>query len=132
MKRRLQTLARVVEVKEQQRRSAEWHLARLRQQELTLLEDQRAVIAALNAEQPLHGLFVEMMARQLRASSEKLTALRRGIELRAAELQGQTSQLKQAESMLRDATRAHDRVAEWKELSEVIEAAMARDDASLP
>ena len=132
MKKRLQNLTRIVEVKEHQRRAAEWRLARLRQQELALLEDQRSVIAALNAEQPLHGLFVEAMARHLRAASEKLEVLRRSMEIRAAEVAAQTSQLRQAERLLRDAARQHDRAAEWKELEHVIDATMARGDASLP
>ena len=128
----MQTLARIVEVKEHQRRAAEWRLARLRQEELAVQEDQRSVIAALNADQPLHGLFVETMARYLRAASEKLDALRRAIDLQAAELEDQTSQLKQAERLSRDSTRQHDRAVERKELSEMIDAALARGDASLP
>ena len=128
----MQTLARIVEVKEHQRRAAEWRLARLRQEELVIVEDQRSVIAALNADQPLHGLFVETMARHLRAASEKLDALRRAIDLQAAELEDQTSQLKQAERLSRDSTRQHDRAVERKELSEMIDAALARGDASLP
>lgn len=128
----MQTLARIVEVKEHQRRAAEWRLARLRQEELAVQEDQRSVIAALNADQPLHGLFVETMARHLRAASEKLDALRRAIDLQAAELEDQTSQLKQAERLSRDSTRQHDRAVERKELSEMIDAALARGDASLP
>ena len=132
MKKRLQTLARIVEVKEHQRRAAEWRLARLRKEELNVLEDQRSVIAALNADQPLHGLFVETMARHLRAASEKLDVVRKSIELRAAELETQTGQLKQAERLLRDAARQHNRSAEWKELADVIDASVARGDASLP
>ena len=132
MKKRLQNLMRIVEVKEHQRRAAEWRLARLRQQEVALLEDQRSVIGALNADQPLHGLFVETMARHLRVASEKLEVLRRSIEIRAVELEAQSSQLKQAERLLRDATRQHDRATEWKELEHVIDATMTRGDASLP
>lgn len=132
VRKRLQNLTRIVEVKEHQRRAAEWRLARLRQQELALLEDQRSVIAALNADQPLHGLFVETMARHLRAASEKLEVLRRSIEIRASELEAQSIQLKQAERLLRDAAREHSRATEWKELEQVIDARMARGDASLP
>lgn len=132
MKKRVQNLTRIVEVKGHQRRAAEWRLARLRQQELALLEDQASVISALNAEQPLHGLFVATMARHLRISSEKLEAVRRSIALRAAEVEAQTIQLKQAERLLRDAVRQHGRAVEWKELEHVIDATIARGDASLP
>ena len=132
MRKRLQTLTRIVEVKEHQRRSAEWRLARIRKQQQIELENQLSVIAALNAEQPLHGLFVANMARHLRALDERLDALRRAEERQAAELGRQTMQLKQAERMQRDAARQESRAREWKDLSEVIEATLARDDASLP
>jgi hypothetical protein len=132
VQKRLQTLTRIVEVKEHQRRSAEWRLARLRRQKQTVLEDQESVIAALNADQPLHGLFVENMARHLRVLDERLEALRRAEERLVAELERQTIQLKQAERMQTEAARQESRAREWKELSEVIEAALARDAASLP
>jgi serine phosphatase RsbU (regulator of sigma subunit) len=129
---RLAKLARIVEVKEHQRRSAEWRLGRLRQQESVVLEDQRTLIAALNEEQPLHGLFVETMAKHLGALSQRLETLRQAQARQVAELETQTGQLRQAERMLLDVTRRQSRADEWKELSEVIDAALARDDASLP
>jgi hypothetical protein len=132
LKNRLAKLARIVEVKEHQRRSAEWRVGRLRQQESVVLEDQRTLIAALNEDQPLHGLFVETMARHLGALSQRLDALRQAQALQVAELEGQTSQLRQAERMMLDVTRRQSRADEWKELSDVIDAALARDDASLP
>jgi hypothetical protein len=132
LKNRLAKLARIVEVKEHQRRSAEWRLGRLRREEAGVLQDQRTLIAALNEDQPLHGLFVETMARHLGVLSQKLDALRQAQALQTAELQTQTGQLRQAEHMLEDTSRKQARADEWKELSEVIDAALARDDASLP
>jgi len=132
MRKRLQTLQRIVEVKEHLRRSAEWRLARLTRDELALLEDQRSVIAALNADQPLHGLFVEAMARSLRSTSEKLDRVRSAQAKERAELAAQTSQLRQGERALREVARQHERVAEGKALTEAVEADLARRDASLP
>jgi hypothetical protein len=132
LKSRLAKLIRIVEVKEHQRRSAEWRLGRLRQQEAVVLEDQRTLVAALNEDQPLHGLFVETMARRLGALSQRLDTLRQAQARQAAELETQTGQLRHAERMLGDVSRRQARADEWKELSEVIDAALARDDASLP
>ena len=132
LKNRLVKLARIVEVKDHQRRSAEWRLGRLRQEEAAVLDDQRAIIAALNEDQPLHGLFVEAMARHLGALSQKLDQLHEAQARQTAELRTHTGQLRQADRMLTDATRKQVRADEWKELSEVIDAALARHDASLP
>ena len=132
LKNRLAKLARIVEVKEHQRRSADWRLGRLRQEEAAMLEDQRTLIAALNEDQPLHGLFVETMAKHLSALSQKLDTLRQAQVRQTAELQTHTGQLRQADRMLTDVSRRQARADEWKELSEVIDAALARDDASLP
>lgn len=132
LKNRLAKLARIVEVKEHQRRSAEWRLGRLRREEAAMLEDQRSLIAALNEDQPLHGLFVETMAKHLGVLSQKLDALRQAQVRQTAELQTHTGQLRQADRMLVDVSRRQARADEWKELSEVIDAVLARDDASLP
>ena len=132
LKNRLAKLARIVEVKEHQRRSAEWRLGRLRREEAAMLEDQRSLIAALNEDQPLHGLFVETMAKHLGVLSQKLDALHQAQVRKTAELQAHTGQLRQADRMLVDVSRRQARADEWKELSEVIDAVLARDDASLP
>jgi hypothetical protein len=132
LKNRLAKLARIVEVKDHQRRSAEWRLGRLRQEEAAVLEDQQAIIAALNEDQPLHGLFVEAMAKHLGVLSQKLDHLRRAQARQTAELRTHTGQFRQADRMLADASRKQARADEWKELSDVIDAALARRDASLP
>jgi hypothetical protein len=118
-------------VKVHQKRAAEWRLARLRREEHALVEEQSSVIAALNADQPLHGLFVDTMARHLRVISEKLETVRKSLAVRSAELEKETIQLKQAERLLEDADRVHSRATEQKELSEIIESALNRG-ASLP
>jgi hypothetical protein len=132
MKKRLATLMRIVEVKEHQKHSAEWRLGRVRRQQAAVLEDQRTTISALNAEQPLHGLFVETMARHLGVLAQRLDALRQSEMLLMRELEGETGKLRQAERMLDDVTRKQNRADEWKELEEVVQAALARGDASLP
>jgi hypothetical protein len=132
LKNRLAKLARIVEVKEHQRRSAEWRLGRLRQEETAVIGDQRDIIAALNQDQPLHGLFVETMAKHLGVLSHKLEQLREAQARQTVELKTHTGQLRQADRMLTDASRKKARADEWKELSEIIDAALARDDASLP
>jgi len=132
VRRRLQSLQRIVAVKEQQCRLAESKLASLIAEENATMADQAAIVAALNADQPLHGLFVEGMSRYLRRTAEKLSGLRRAKAEEVARLQALTGERKHAERMREEAARQDDRFAEEKALTEVVEAALARDAASLP
>ncbi len=55
---RLRRLERLREVQKQRHRLEEWKLARLRQEESGLRKAQEEVLDALNADHPLHGLFL--------------------------------------------------------------------------
>ncbi len=132
MKQRLENLRRLVAIKEQQRQSAQWRLARLEVDERAALADEDAIIAALNAEQPLHGLFVGMMARHLRAVSERVGVIRSAKEAETLRLQKETGQLRHSERLLGAAERRHDRIVEGKELTELIEASASGGAASFP
>lgn len=132
MRKRLNALCRVVEVKRQQVRLSEFALARLELDSRKLIEEQSAIMAALNAEQPLHGLFVETMARHLKALSGKIDALENAKAAERARLIAQKGQLKHAERLCTGAEREHARAEENKELTEIVEAVSARRAASLP
>lgn len=132
MEKRLRSLARIVSVKDQLRRAAEWRLAELARKEEEAAADQRAIIAALNDDHPLHGYLVDAMASHLRRVSERLDAVGREKIAETERLRKETGQLRQAERMLAEAGTAHGRTAERKALAEIIEAALARGPASLP
>jgi hypothetical protein len=132
LKKRLESIRRIVQLKEQQCRSVEWSLARLEREEKELLAEQDAVLAALNAEQPLHGLFVETMAKHLRMIARRLDALRQREEAERAQLQLQKGQLRHSERLRSGVERAHLRWLENKELLEIVDAAAARGGTSLP
>jgi 5,10-methylene-tetrahydrofolate dehydrogenase/methenyl tetrahydrofolate cyclohydrolase len=130
--RRLHTIRRIVEVKRQQCRATDWALARLKRDEQALLDEERAIVEALNADQPLHGLFMETMARHLRAVAGKLEAVRQEAAAEQLRQRTQKGQLRQAERMLAEAERQERRAAESKELTEIVEMTAARGAASLP
>lgn len=132
MKKRLLSLARIVELKNHQRRADELRLAALQRREAEFMIEQELLIQALNADQPLHGLFVETMARRLRALSEQLETNRQAQATAAALIKRHATQLKVAERLFTDATRASERAVEAKELAEMIDATLARDATSLP
>lgn len=132
MKRRLKTIRRVVQVKRQQCRSTDWALARLKQEEQAHLDEERAIVSALNADQPLHGLFLETMARHLRFVAQRLEAVRQAEAGERLKQLKQKAQLKQAERMLADAERQERRMAEGEALNEIVEMVASRGATSLP
>ncbi len=89
-------------------------------------------MAALNADQPLHGLFMETFARHLRRLSKRIAELHREMAAELSRLKAESGQLKRAERMLADVRQTQARAAEARELMEIVEAASARDAASLP
>lgn len=127
MRRRLENLRRLVAIKEQQQQSTKWKLARLETEERAALDDEAAIIAALNAEQLLHGLFVGIMAKHLRAVSERIGAIRTAQAKESARLRKETGEMRHSERTLVDAERRYARLMEEKRLAELIEATTARD-----
>ena len=75
---RLRRLKRLQEVQKQRHRLEEWKLARLRQEENGLRKAQEDVLDALNADHPLHGLFLAGLGARVgslgRAIAEKQRA----------------------------------------------------------
>ena len=132
MKKRLKNLRRLVAIKDQQRQTTQWKLARLEAEERAALADEAAIIAALNDGQPLHGLFVGVMAKHLRAASEQLGAIRQAKADEMSRLLQETAQLRRSEKMLVDVERRHGRLTEDKRLADLVEAATASGAASLP
>ena len=65
MKARLRKLQRILKVQRQMQEIAELKLAHLEKRGAELDEAQVSLIRSLNEESPLHGLFVDMMARRL-------------------------------------------------------------------
>ncbi|TVR07737.1 MAG: hypothetical protein EA385_12005 [Salinarimonadaceae bacterium] len=102
---RLKSLKRIKAVQKQRHRMEEWRMVRARAQEADLRAAQEAVLDALNAEHPLHGMF-------LAGLGNRVGALGRAIEeagLRSAR-QGalaleQARRLKVAEKFVREARR---------------------------
>jgi hypothetical protein len=132
MKKRLENLRRLVALKERQRQATEGKLARLDAEERAAAAEEAEIIAALNDTQPLHGLFVDVMARHLRVVAERRIAIRQAKAEETARLQNETRQLRHSEKVHDELARRHDRMMEEKALAELIDAAASRDAASLP
>jgi hypothetical protein len=65
--RRLKKIERILAIQQKMHRLAEWQLAALDRERQAVAENQERLVGALNADGPLHGVFVEAMARRLAA-----------------------------------------------------------------
>lgn len=132
MQKRVKKAERIVDVQRQIQRAETWRLENLKHTIADIEAAEVEVIAALNSDDALHGLFIEARARRLRALNEDRSRALVELEHQTAVVLEQSSKLKGAERLLKDVTEEADRAAEQAELQEVIERAVAAGDASLP
>lgn len=130
---RLAKIRRIQAVQAELHRLAEWRLASLARKQEELATEQTVLIASLNDEDQLHGLFVGAMARRLRALAGETERVKVAREAQADRVLDEARRLKQAERMVDRASVDHRREAEKRELQALVEALLARrGDASLP
>ena len=129
---RLRKIRRIQRVQEDLHRLAEWRLATLAREERVLAERQEALIASLNDEDELHGLFVEAMARRLKALAGEAERVHAAHEVQADRVLDEARRLKRAERMGDDAAAAHRRGTEKRDLQTLIETLAVRGDRGRP
>jgi hypothetical protein len=129
MTKRLEKLSRILRVQRDLHRAAELRLVQLKLREAAKEEEERQVVAALNDEKPLHGLFIDAMARHLRAASQELSGVRAARAKEALTVMERACRLKQTERAHSAAEREHRRAGERQELERLIDelAAQASD-----
>ena len=114
-------LARIVKVQEQLHRAEEQRLVEIQDRFDQLRQDETDLIALLNAENGLAGLFMDATVNRLRSLAEQQiqTALQREAQMQAVLETG--SRLKAAEKLLTEAERDARREAEQQQLAEATE-----------
>lgn len=125
---RLRKIRRIQRVQEDLHRLAEWRLAVLAREERALAERQEALIASLNEDDVLHGLFVEAMARRLKSLAGEAERLRAAQEAQTERVLDEARRLKRAERMGDRAAADHRRGAEKRDLQALIEAMASRPE----
>lgn len=132
MDKRLQKTKRLLKVQEQLHRIAEWKLADLQRQATELQSTQQTLIATLNDDQMLHGLFVEARSRRL----QTLAAEEGRVKLAEVEQKRATfdraMQVKRTERMVQTLSVEHRRAAEKKDYLVLLDSLATKSDASLP
>jgi hypothetical protein len=131
MKKRLQTVERILSVQQQLRKRAEARLAELQRQESNLTDQERELVQFLNADLVPTGAFATSVSRRFRSLAAKLALVRHAKEVQERQLLEQLRRLKLAErvasSLLRDNRVANER----KSLADLIESAVGNGNASL-
>jgi hypothetical protein len=103
MRSRLAKITRMVAVQRQVHRLAEWQLIELQRQEEDLNAQAHQLILTLNADVPLHGLFVESMAKRLSSIGSESAAVAKAKEAQSGRVLVESRKLRHAER-LQDST----------------------------
>lgn len=121
MQERARKARRVASVQAQIQKLEQWKLSELQRQLLAGEAAQRELIAALNADHPLYGLFIDAMASRLRTLAAETGRTREARDAHVQHLLACTGRLKTAERLATAADRAALRDRSRSELLDLIE-----------
>ena len=130
MRKRLSTLWRLLAVEKQMKRIAEANLADLQRRTAALQDEQRELVAALNGEGPLHGLFVDAVARKLTRLAEEAERAEAERRVQAGRVLDRSLRVSRAERLVEKVARECRHELEKRDLADLLEQAAGR--ASLP
>lgn len=100
---RLRTLQRIQTVQKQRHRMEEWRMLELARKEQGMRETQEAMLDALNADHPLHGLFLAGLGRRVGTLSREIEEVAARRQSQAGKTLEQARRLKVAEKFVRGA-----------------------------
>jgi hypothetical protein len=132
MDRRLRKIERVLAVQQQLHRLAEWRLAGLDRERRELAASEVQLVAALNQDEKLQGVFVEAMARRLAAIARDGERVNRAREVQGRRLFEEGRKLKMVERMNDRVRREYQKAFARQGFGELLETLARPDDASLP
>jgi hypothetical protein len=132
MRDRLKKIERVLAVQEQLHRLAQWKMAALEREKTANADGQVDLISALNADNQLHGLFVEAMTRRLAALAREAERLERARGVMEKELSEEGLKLKRTEKMTVRVRREHQLGRDKRLFQDLLETLAKARDASLP
>ena len=132
MERRLKKIERIRAVQEKMHRLAEAKLAALDRERQENASNQETLVSAFNRDDPLHGAFVEAMARRLAILAREAATLQAAREAQNRALTEAGLKLRRTEKM-NDRVRRQVRAELGKRtFSDLLDVLAKTDDASLP
>jgi flagellar export protein FliJ len=131
VRRRAERTSRLAQVQARLQQREEWKLQELQRRRAEVEAAEREVMAALGADNALHGLFLDAMARRLGALGRDAARLKSEEVAQRRRLLAAAARLKVAERLAERAAREARREADKAELADVMDEAVARSDTSL-
>jgi hypothetical protein len=132
MDKRLRKTRRLLKVQEQLHQIAEWKLATLQRQGAELQSTQETLIATLNDDEALHGLFVEARSRRLQALAVEEGRVNAAQEEQKKAALDRAMQVKRTERMVDSLAVEHRRMTEKKDYLLLLDSLATKSGASLP
>ena len=121
MKKRLDSVERVLSVQRQLRQLAEAKLAEFERREAKLDASRQELVNALNGDTTLHGLFIDAMARRVRSISSEIADLERAKQAQTKRVLEQTGRLKRAERVASTVEQEYRTHVERRDLADLID-----------
>ncbi len=133
LKARMNKARRLLDVQQDLQRLEEERLANVKRRQTEISTMQEEMIATLNGDSGLQGLFTPVIVKRLQSLGEETLRLDKELERRSQSLRAIATRTKYAERIVRNYEQQHAKMAADKELMDIIERALRiDDDASLP
>lgn len=132
MKQRLKKIERIRAVQEKMHQLAEAKLAALDREQQENARDQETLVGAFNRDNPLHGAFVEAMARRLGALTREATRIEASREAQNKALTEAGLKLRRTEKMNEHVRRQVRAELGKRSFNDLLDVLAKADDASLP
>lgn len=129
--KRLESLQRMLAIQSRLRSLAEWRHQEIKRQAEGARAESRALVAALNGEGLVNGLFTDVTARRLHRVSVELSELDGKAALQASEVARETGREKRVAKLADQVRRVQHRTDQDKALLDILEADEGKRAASL-
>jgi predicted TIM-barrel fold metal-dependent hydrolase len=132
LKQRLKKIDRIIKVQQHLHKSAELKLANLQREEIALKTEQEDILQAMSGSDVLHGLFVDVMAKKLKALAlEESRTQAAIIEQRTLTVE-KALQVKRSEKMFSRLKESGRKEEEKRGLAAILETMAGKGSTSLP
>lgn len=129
--RRLKSIERMLAIQSRIRGLAEWRQKAIEQKAVAAKDESRALVASLNGDGPMEGLFADMTAKRLHRVTRSISELETAAAEQARRVMAETGREKRTERLVDRLRKVKLRADQDGALSEIMDSVEARRAASL-
>jgi hypothetical protein len=129
--KRLKSIERILAIQSRMRSLAEWRQGAIERQVAEAREQSRLLVAALNGDGPVDGLFTDMTAKRLHRVSVSIMELQTAAADQAKRVLAEAGREKRTSRLVVHVRRIKDRADQDRTLIEIIDAIEGKRAASL-